>query len=419
MLELPLLNKQMFIYFLKKHFTLKGVFIKCFISFATQLTDGEFKKTGKVMAEIPRKLIVPKNITDALRTVKYPGSNEDIVSLDMPQEIRIAGQRVSFSLVFQKSNDPNIEAIVLACEKAIKTYIGEEVEIEDNISVKFIHDMERPVLPEVKNIIAVASGKGGVGKSTVAVNLAVALANEGKKVGLLDADIFGPSIPKMFGAEGDKPAGIKIGDREMINPLEKHGVKFLSIGFFVDTESAIIWRGPMASNALKQLISEGNWGELDYLLIDLPPGTSDIHLTLVQSVPVTGAVIVTTPQDVALADVVRGTSMFQSKSIDVPVLGLVENMAWFTPAELPENKYYIFGKDGGKNLAEKLGLPLLGQIPIVQSIREGGDQGTPVATVADSVTGAAFAEVAKNVMHRVHIRNIQMAPTKKVKITRK
>ena len=371
------------------------------------------------MAEIPRKLIVPKNVTDALRTVKYPGSQEDIVSLEMPQEIRIAGQRVSFSLVFQKSNDPNIEALVIACEEAIKTYLGGEVEIEDNISVKFIHDMERPVLPEVKNIIAVASGKGGVGKSTVAVNLAVALANEGKKVGLLDADIFGPSIPKMFGTENDRPAGIKIGDREMIEPIEKYGVKFLSVGFFVDSESAIIWRGPMASNALKQLISDGHWGELDYLLIDLPPGTSDIHLTLVQSVPVTGAVIVTTPQDVALADVIRGTSMFQSKSIDVPVLGLVENMAWFTPAELPENKYYIFGKDGGKNLAEKLGLPFLGQIPIVQSIREGGDNGTPVAANKDSATGVAFAEVAKNVMHRVHIRNIQLAPTKKVKITRK
>ncbi len=348
------------------------------------------------MAELPRKLIVPKNVTDALRTVKYPGSEEDIVALD-----------------------PHIEELVLESEKAIKLYVGEEVEIEDNISVKFIHDMQRPVLPNVKNIIAVASGKGGVGKSTVAVNLAVALANSGKKVGLLDADIFGPSIPKMFGVESERPAGVKIDDREMIEPLEKFGVKFLSVGFFVDAESAIIWRGPMASNALKQLISEGNWGELDYLLVDLPPGTSDIHLTLVQSVPVTGAVIVTTPQDVALADVIRGASMFQSKSIDVPVLGLVENMAWFTPAELPENKYYIFGKDGGKMLAEKMGLPLLGQIPIVQSIREGGDSGIPVAVDSDSVTGAAFAEVAKNVAHHTHLRNIKRAPTKKVKITRK
>jgi ATP-binding protein involved in chromosome partitioning len=371
------------------------------------------------MAESPRKIIVPKDVTDALRTVNYPGSKEDIVTLEMPQEIRIAGQRVSFSLVFQKSDDPNIETLILESEKAIKKYVGNEVDIEDNIAVKFIHDMERPVLPNVKNIIAVASGKGGVGKSTTAVNLAVALANSGKKVGLLDADIFGPSIPKMFGAESERPAGEKIGDREVINPIEKFGVKFLSVGFFVDPESAIIWRGPMASNALKQLISEGNWGELDYLLLDLPPGTSDIHLTIVQSVPVTGAVIVTTPQDVALADVVRGTSMFQSKSIDVPVLGLIENMAWFTPAELPDNKYYIFGKDGGKNLAEKMGLPFLGQIPIVQSIREGGDNGKPVAADRESITGMAFAEIAKNVEHRVHLRNIQRAPTKKVKITRK
>lgn len=370
------------------------------------------------MADSQRKLIVPKDVNDALRTVKYPGSEEDIVALEMPQEIRIAGQRISFSLVFQRSDDPNIEQLVLECEKAIKKYLGDEVEIEDNIAVKFIHDMERPILPQVKNIIAVASGKGGVGKSTTAVNLAVALANAGKKVGLLDADIFGPSIPKMFGAESERPTGDKIDGREVINPIEKYGVKFLSVGFFVDPDSAIIWRGPMASNALKQMISEGNWGELDYLLLDLPPGTSDIHLTVVQSVPVTGAVIVTTPQDVALADVVRGTSMFQSKSIDVPVLGLIENMAWFTPAELPENKYYIFGKDGGKNLADKLGLPLLGQIPIVQSIREGGDQGTPVAANGDSVTGMAFAELAKNLEHRVHIRNIQRAPTKKVKISR-
>jgi ATP-binding protein involved in chromosome partitioning len=371
------------------------------------------------MSDIPNKLIVPKNVTDALRTIKYPGSEEDIVSLDMVQEIRIAGKRVSFSLVFQKSNDPNIKPLVITCENALKKYLGEEVEIEDNITVKFLHDMERPVLPGVKNIIAVASGKGGVGKSTVAVNTAVVLAQQGFKVGLIDADIFGPSIPKMFGAEGARPTGEKIDGRDMIHPVEKYGVKFLSIGFFVDTDSAVIWRGPMASNALKQLMMDAHWGELDYLLIDLPPGTSDIHLTLVQTVPVTGAVIVTTPQDVALADVVRSASMFQSKSIDVPVLGLVENMAWFTPAELPENKYYIFGQDGGKKLAEKLGLNLLGQIPIVQSIREGGDEGNPSATQPDSVTGMAFAGVAKSLVHQVHLRNIEKAPTKKVKITRK
>lgn len=367
----------------------------------------------------PRKLIVPKDVTDALRTVKYPESNEDVVSMEMVQEIRIAGQRVNFSLVFQKSNDPNIEKLVLDCEEAIKTYLGEQVEIENNITVKFMHDMERPVLPGVKNIVAVASGKGGVGKSTVAVNLAVALANTGARVGLIDADIFGPSIPTMFGSKDTRPLGEKINNRDMIVPVEKFGVKFLSIGFFVEADSAIIWRGPMASNALKQLIMDALWGELDYMLIDLPPGTSDIHLTMVQTLPVTGAVIVTTPQDVALADVVRGASMFQSKTVDVPVLGLVENMSWFTPAELPENKYYIFGKDGGKTLAEKLGLKLLGQIPIVQSIREGGDEGVPVASNADSLTGIAFAEVADNLVHQLHLRNIKRAPTKKVKITRR
>ena len=371
------------------------------------------------MSDIPNKLIVPKNVTDALRSIKYPDSAENIVSLDMVQEIRIAGKRISFSLVFQRSNDPNIKPLVLACENMIKKTFGDEVEIEDNITVKFLHDMERPMLPGIKNIIAIASGKGGVGKSTVAVNTAVALAQEGYKVGLIDADIFGPSIPKMFGAENTRPTGEKIDGRDMINPVEKFGVRFLSIGFFVETDSAVIWRGPMASNALKQLITDANWGELDYLLIDLPPGTSDIHLTLVQTVPVTGAVIVTTPQEVALADVVRGVSMFTGKSIDVPVLGLVENMSWFTPAELPENKYYIFGKEGGKKLAEKLNLKLLGQIPIVQSIREGGDQGTPPASNPDSVTGMAFTEVGKILAHQVHLRNIERAPTKKVKITRK
>lgn len=367
----------------------------------------------------PRKLIVPKDVTDALRTVKYPGSNEDVVAMDMVQEIRIAGQRINFSLVFQKSNDPNIEDLVLKSEQAIKKYLGDQVEIENNITVKFMHDMERPVLPGVKNIVAIASGKGGVGKSTVAVNLAVALANTGARVGLIDADIFGPSIPTMFGTPTARPVGEKVDGRDMIVPVEKYGVKFLSIGFFVEPDSAIIWRGPMASNALKQLIMDALWGELDYMLIDLPPGTSDIHLTMVQTLPVTGAVIVTTPQDVALADVVRGASMFKSKTVDVPVLGLVENMSWFTPAELPDNKYYIFGKDGGKNLAQKLDLNLLGQIPIVQSIREGGDEGVPAASNPDSLTGIAFAEVADNLIHQLHLRNIRLAPTKKVKITRR
>jgi ATP-binding protein involved in chromosome partitioning len=371
------------------------------------------------MPEIPRKLIVPKNITDALRNVNFPGSKENIVELDMVQEIRIAGKKVSFSLVFQRSGDPHIETVRKACVAAIEKYVGEDVEIRGNISVKAIHQMERPLLPGVKNIVAVASGKGGVGKSTVAVNLAVALANTGAKVGLIDADIFGPSIPKMFGVEDVRPMGIKIDGHDMIEPVEKYGVKMLSIGFFVAAEDALIWRGPMASNALKQLIADGNWGELDYLLIDLPPGTSDIHLSLVQTVPVTGVVIVTTPQDVALADVIKGTSMFQSKSIDVPVLGLIENMSWFTPEELPSNKYYIFGKEGGKKLAEQMGLVLLGQIPIVQGIREDGDSGTPSTADTASPSGRAFTQVAENLIEQLDIRNSELGPTQKVKVTRK
>lgn len=371
------------------------------------------------MNQIPRSILTPKNVTDTLRNVKFPGSEQDIISLDMVQEIRIAGKTVNFSLVFQRSDDPNISALVASCENTILEVLGEDVQIKGNIAVKYIHNMQRPVLPGVKNIIAVASGKGGVGKSTVAVNLAVALANTGASVGLIDADIFGPSIPKMFGAENERPEAERVERQDLIVPVEKYGVKFLSIGFFVAPENALIWRGPMASNALKQLISDGKWGNLDYLLIDLPPGTSDIHLTLVQTVPVTASIIVTTPQDVALADVIKGVSMFQSKSINVPVLGLVENMSWFTPAELPENRYYIFGKDGGKKLAAELGLVLLGQIPLVQSICEGGDTGTPVAAEPETVTGKAFADLAGMVMEQLELRNTTLDPTVKVKVTKK
>ena len=371
------------------------------------------------MTEIPRKLIVPKNITDALRTVIFPGSNQDVISLDMAQEIRVAGKKVTFSLVFQRSDDPNMATVIAACEEAILTHLGSDVEIKGNITAKAIHQMERPILPGVKNLIAIASGKGGVGKSTVSVNLAIALAKTGAKVGLIDADIFGPSIPKMFGVEDVKPSGVRVDGKERIQPISKFGVSFLSIGFFVATEDAVIWRGPMASNALKQLITDGNWGTLDYLLFDLPPGTSDIHLTLVQTVPISGAVIVTTPQDVALADVIRGVNMFKGKGVDVPVLGLIENMAWFTPEELPENKYYIFGKDGGQKLAERLELPLLGQIPIVQGIREGGDSGNPVAWDENSITGKVFAEIAANVIRESDSRNVNLDPTKKVKVSRK
>jgi len=271
----------------------------------------------------------------------------------------------------------------------------------------------------VKNIIAISSGKGGVGKSTVAANLAVALAKLGYKVGLLDADIFGPSIPKMFAEEEARPVMKKVGERELISPVEKYGVKILSIGFFVHKSDALVWRGTMASNALKQLISDANWGELDYFLIDLPPGTSDIHLTLVQTLAVTGAIVVTTPQEVALADARKGVNMFTGEKIHVPVLGLVENMSWFTPAELPEKKYYLFGKEGGKRLAEELHIALLGQIPVVQSICEGGDAGKPVALDENSITGMAFQDLARQTVEQVKFRNEHLAATKKVNVINK
>ena len=361
--------------------------------------------------------IVPKNIFDSLRRILFPGSDKNIVELEMVQEIRIAGKRISFSLVFEQLDDPSIVSVSEACKDEIKRAFGGDCEVA--ITPKSANRMSPPVLPGVQNIIAVASGKGGVGKSTMAVNLAVALAKKGARVGLVDADIFGPSIPKMFGEEDSRPLLEKVEGRNRIIPITKFGVKFLSIGFFASKDDALIWRGPVASNALKQLIMEGVWGELDFLLVDLPPGTSDIHLTLVQTLAVTAAVIVTTPQDVALADVVKGVSMFASKGIDVPVLGIIENMSWFTPAELPENRYYIFGKDGGKELAAKLDLPLLAQIPLVMSIREGGDNGLPSALDEESVTGMAFKNLASEVIVQLEHRNVFFKPTVKVKVSRK
>ena len=361
--------------------------------------------------------LIPKNISDTLKRILYPGTEKDLVELEMVQEIRIAGKRISFSLIFQKEDDPAIGPVSEACIEEIKREYGADCDV--TITPKSANRMTPPVLPGVKNIIAIASGKGGVGKSTMAVNLAVALAKHGVKVGLVDADIFGPSIPKMFGEEDAHPLFEKVGGRDRIIPIEKFGVKFLSIGFFANKNDALIWRGPVASNAFKQLMMEGNWGDLDFLLVDLPPGTSDIHLTLVQTVAVTAAVIVTTPQDVALADVVKGVSMFNSKSINVPVLGIIENMSWFTPAELPDNKYYIFGKDGGKELAEKMDLPLLGQVPLVMSIREGGDSGLPAAWDEESATGIAFEKLADELMIQLAHRNLFMKPTEKVKVQRR
>ncbi len=294
--------------------------------------------------------------------------------------------------------------------------LGEDYEVDIHMSsnVTTIRD-QATTLPDVKNIIAVASGKGGVGKSTVTANLAVALARSGASVGLIDADIFGPSMPTMFHCENEQPMVIEKDGRNMIVPIEQYGVKLLSIGFLSPADNAIVWRGPMASSALKQFITDADWGKLDYLLIDLPPGTSDIHLTLVQTVPVTGAVLVTTPQKVALADAIKGFQMFRQPQINVPVLGVVENMAYFTPAELPEHKYFIFGKDGGKRLAEQYNVPLLGQIPLVQGIRESCDEGHP-AVMEENITGGAFRDLAEELARQVAIRNATMDKTKIVEI---
>ncbi len=363
--------------------------------------------------------LYPNLILDALRTVRYPGTGKDIVSSGMVEDdIRIDGLTVSFSLIFDKPTDPFMKSVVKSAEVAINTYISPDVNIKGNIRVKTrmaaAPKPENP-LPGVKNIIGVSSGKGGVGKSTVASNLAVSLAQLGYKVGLLDADIFGPSVPKMFGVEDEQLYMTAKDGKNLILPIEKYGVKLLSIGFLVDKEKAVLWRGGMASNALKQLINEADWGELDYFVIDMPPGTSDIHLTLVQTLAITGAIVVTTPQEVALADARKGVSMFQSEHVNVPILGIVENMSWFTPAAHPDEKYYIFGKDGGKNLAEKLGVNLLGQIPLVAGICRGGDDGVPV-TLQNSVSGAAFINLARSVVDAVDKRNETLSATEKVKM---
>ena len=364
--------------------------------------------------------IYPKLILDALSTVRYPGTGKNIVEAGMVDDnIRIDGNKVSFSLIFEKPTDPFMKSVVKAAETAILTYVGEDVEIAGNISVTTVQQARPEVgklLPQVKNIIAISSGKGGVGKSTVAANLAVALAQLGYKVGLLDADIFGPSMPKMFQVEDARPYAEMIDGRELIVPIEKYGVKLLSIGFFVNPDQATLWRGGMASNALKQLIGDAAWGDLDYFLIDLPPGTSDIHLTVVQTLAVTGAVVVSTPQQVALADARKGINMFTNEKVNVPILGLVENMAWFTPAELPQNRYYIFGKEGAKKLAAEMKVPLIGQIPIVQSICEGGDDGKPVALNEDTVTGQAFIQLAEELVRQTEKRNAEQAPTRIVEV---
>lgn len=360
--------------------------------------------------------LTKESVLAALRHVQDPDIKQDLVTLNMIQDIEINGNELAFTVMLTTPACPLKELIRKDCEQAIATHIGKDVVVNITMSSHVTSARDNaPLLPGVKNIIAVASGKGGVGKSTVTANLAVALAKQGAKVGVIDADIFGPSMPTMFNCEHEQPGIKKVGDKNLIVPVQQYGVKLISIGLLTPAENAVVWRGPMASSALKQFIADTEWGDLDYLFIDLPPGTSDIHLTLVQTVPVTGAVLVTTPQKVALADAQKGLNMFQQPQINVPVLGVIENMAYFTPEELPENKYYIFGRGGGRKLAERHKVPFIGEIPLVQSIREGGDVGYP-AIMQDDVTGEAFLKVAEATAQQIAIRNAEKAQTKKVEI---
>lgn len=361
-----------------------------------------------------------KDILHALSFVIEPDLKKDIVELNLVSNVKSEGNNISFSLQINNPALHNKKRIIEACQLHLDRVLGTSVELNIDIQpIKKEADMpkQNKVLPNVKNIIAIASGKGGVGKSTITANLAVALAKKGYKVGLVDADIYGPSMPMMFNVEEEKPMPVEINGKNLIQPIESHGVKLLSIGFFANTDQAVVWRGPMATRALTQLFTEANWGELDYMLIDLPPGTGDIHLSLVQTVPVTGAVIVSTPQNVALIDARKAVGMFKLEQINVPVLGFIENMAYFTPAELPENKYYIFGKEGVKNLAEKFNLPLLGEIPLVQSVREAGDAGRPAVMQENTPQSKAFMDFADNVINEVEKRNEVLAPTAKVEVT--
>ena len=362
--------------------------------------------------------LYPNIIKEALMTVRYPGNGKNLIENEMLEDdLRIDGMKVSFSLIFPKATDPFKKSILKAAETAIHTYVSPDVEVTINAKAQTELPPEPDkLLPGVKNIIAVSSGKGGVGKSTVTANLAIGLAKMGYRVGLLDTDIFGPSMPKMFQVEDARPYAENIGGRDLIVPIEKYGVKLLSIGFFVDPSQATLWRGGMASNALKQLIGEALWGELDYFILDTPPGTSDIHLTLLQTLCITGAVIVSTPQEVALADARKGVNMYMNDKVNVPILGLVENMAWFTPSEHPDEKYYIFGKDGAKRLAEELNVPLLAQIPLVQSICESGDKGIPSVLDPSTPDGMAYMSLAAKLVTQVDKRNQELPKTSRVEV---
>lgn len=363
--------------------------------------------------------LYPQLILDALQSVRYPGTGKNIVESEMvADDIRIDGNTVSFSIIFPKATDPFARSLMKAAEAAIHREISNEVVVTVNAQYPTAAPEKKPALPGVKNIVGVSSGKGGVGKSTVASNLAVALAREGYKVGLLDADIFGPSVPKMFGLEDETIYMHEVDGRQLIIPAERYGVKVLSIGFLVDKNAPVLWRGSMASNALRQLIEEADWGELDYFLIDMPPGTSDIHLTLVQTLAMTGVVVVSTPQEVALADARKGIAMFMGEKVNVPVLGLVENMAWFTPEKHPDERYYIFGREGAVRLAQELNVKLLAQIPIVGSICDGGDGGEPIA-LKDSISGHSFLHLAHEVIEAVNERNESLPPTQKVDVKKR
>lgn len=358
------------------------------------------------------------DILKALGNVIEPDLGKDLVTLNMVKDIAIEGDTVSFTVVLTTPACPLKDVIKNACINAVHILVNKNA----NVSVKFTANTNtnrtdgKSVLPGVKNIIAVVSGKGGVGKSTVAANLALALAEGGASVGLMDADIYGPSVPIMFGVRGEKPLMKQVGDKPQIVPLERYGIKLMSIGLLVDEKQAIVWRGPMASSAIRQFVTDVEWGELDYLVIDMPPGTGDIHLTLVQTVPVTGVVVVTTPQPVALADAKKAIAMFGQAQIKVPIIGIVENMSWFTPAELPDNKYYIFGKGGGQKMADEFDIAFLGNIPLVQSVREGGDNGIPIMVSDDKITQQAFWTVTGNAVRSIAMRNANMDATKVVEV---
>jgi ATP-binding protein involved in chromosome partitioning len=352
-------------------------------------------------------------VVKALSTVEEPDFKKDLITLNMVSDIKIDGNSVSFTVILTTPACPLKDIIKARCFRAIHSMINEDVEININFTSKTttLRTDKKDILKDVKNIIAVVSGKGGVGKSTVAANLALAIAAGGAKVGLMDADIYGPSIHIMFGIRGERPQMRDVNGKGKIVPIDRYGIKVMSIGLLVDERQAVVWRGPMVSSAIRQFVSDVDWGELDYLVIDMPPGTGDIHLTIVQTVPVTGAIVVTTPQLVALADAKKGITMFNQPGLKVPVIGLVENMSYFTPAELPDNKYYIFGKEGGRNLASEFDIPFLGEIPLVQTIREGGDIGVPVMIGDDEISKSAFAEFGDNAIRAISMRNAQLPAT--------